>query len=143
MRRGPGIGKNYKLTSEYPNVKFKVSTVSTVPLKSLTLETRFWYEKNKEVDTKVQLENLFRESKKTLRQKNQGIYDNQKIISVKDIPFDLVSTTQKVFIIFEFTLFVTKKFTNDMEVCMEMGRLVDNLYQDVFEGREDLRKRKN
>jgi hypothetical protein len=142
MRRGPGIGKTYKIAKDYPNVKFQVSTVSTVPLKSLTLETKFWYEKNKEIDTKVQLDYLFRQSKNSLWSKYQGIYDREKIISVKDIPHDLVSTTKKVFVIFEFTLFVTKKFTKDMEVCMEMGTLVDNLYQDVFADREDLTKSK-
>lgn len=142
MKRGPGIGKNYRLTSDYPNVKFHVSTVSTEPLKSLTLETRFWFEKKKGKDTQVELDNLFRESKRTLWSKNKGVYDNKKIISIKDIPNDLVSTTKKVFIIFEFTLFVTKKFTKDIEVCMEMSRLVDNLYQDVFESREDLSKSK-
>jgi hypothetical protein len=142
MKRGPGIGKIYKLATQYPNVKFEVSTVNTQPLKSLQLETRFWYEKTSEKNTKVQLDTLFRECKKTLWFKSEGIYDIDKIISIKEIPFDLESKTEKVFAIFEFTLFPTKKFNNDIEISMEMSKIVDNLYQDVFEGREDLTRSK-
>lgn len=142
MKRGPGIGKIYKLATQYPNVKFEVSTVNTQPLKSLQLETRFWYEKTSEKNTKVQLDTLFRECKKTLWFKSEGIYDIDKIISIKEIPIDLESKTDKVFALFEFTLFPTKKFNNDIEISMEMSKIVDNLYQDVFEGREDLSRSK-
>lgn len=142
MKRGPGVGKIYKLASQYPNVKFEVSTVNTQPLKALTLETRFWYEKTTEKNTKVQLDNLFRECKKTLWFKSEGIYDIDKIISIKEVPFDLESKTEKVFALFEFTLFPTRKFTNDIEISMEMGKIVDNLYQEVFEGKDYLTKSK-
>lgn len=142
MKRGPAKGKIYKLATQYPNVKFEVSTVNTQPLKSLQLETRFWYEKTSEKNTKVQLDTLFRECKKTLWFKSEGIYDIDKIISIKEIPSDLESKTEKVFAIFEFTLFPTKKFNNDIEISMEMSKIVDNLYQDVFEGREDLTRSK-
>jgi len=100
MKRGKGIGRIYKLATQYPNVKFEVSTVNTQPLKSLQLETRFWYEKTSEKNTKVQLDTLFRECKKTLWFKSEGIYDIDKIISIKEIPFDLESKTEKVFAIF-------------------------------------------
>ena len=142
MKTGKGIGRIYKLATQYPNVKFEVSTVNTQPLKSLQLETRFWYEKTSEKNTKVQLDTLFRECKKTLWFKSEGIYDIDKIISIKEIPFDLESKTEKVFAIFEFTLFPTKKFNNDIEISIEMSKIVDNLYQDVFEGREDLTRSK-
>ena len=142
MKRGPAKGKIYKLATQYPNVKFEVSTVNRQPLKSLQLETRFWYEKTSEKNTKVQLDTLFRECKKTLWFKSEGIYDIDKIISIKEIPFDLESKIEKVFAIFEFTLFPKKKFNNDIEISMEMSKIVDNLYQDVFEGREDLTRSK-
>ena len=142
MKRGAGVGRIYKLASQYPNVKFEVSTVNTKPLKALTLETRFWYEKSTERNTKTELNNLFRNCKKTLWFKSEGIYDIDKIISVNDTPFDLEAKSEKVFILYEFTLFPTRKFTNDIEISMEMGKIVDNLYQDVFEGKDYLTKSK-
>lgn len=138
MNRGPGLGRIYKLNSKYPNVKFEVSTINQKPLKSLTLETRFWYQKIEGQDPKKQLDTLFRNCKRTLFNNSDGFYDEDKLISIQDIPLDLTTTTKKIFSLFEFTLFISTEDKSDMNITMESNRIVDKLFKDVFVGQENI-----
>lgn len=138
MNRGPGKGRLYKLNSKYPNVKFEVSTVNQKPLKSLTLETRFWYEKTEGHDPKKELDTLFRNCKRTLFYNSEGFYDVDKLISIQDIPLDLTTSTKKIFSLFEFTLFISTEDKSEINITMESTRIVDKLFKDVFVGREDI-----
>lgn len=138
MRKGPGIGRLYKLDTKYPNVKFEVTTVNQNPLKSLTLETRFWYEKTDELDSRSELNKLFRKCKRTLFNESNNFYDVDKIIHIQDIPNDLSQKTSKVFCLFEFTLFVNKKDLTEMEVTLESNRITKCLYEDVFKGQDSI-----
>lgn len=142
MNRGPGKGRLYKLNRTYPNVKFEVSTVNQKPLKTLTLETRFWFEKTNEDETKTQLEKLFRNSKRSLFNNSNGFYDVDKIIHIKDIPNDLTNKTTKVFCLFEHTLFLNSKDLTEIDVSTETTRITNKLFEDVFEGRQDISRSK-
>jgi hypothetical protein len=143
MRNGPGVGRKYTLNSDYKNVKIKLSTVNQRPLKSLTVEVRFWYLKDPEKPTKVQINNMFSQCKKNLQKQAREIYYGDKIISIEDVPNTLVSETEKVFVIFEFTLFVKTQFEKAAHLIQELNPILDNLYREVFEGRNDLSIGKN
>ena len=142
MNRGPGRGRQYQLNATYPNVKFEVTTINQKPLKSLTLETRFWYEKTKEIDTKVVLDKLFRNCKRTLFNHANDFYDVDKIIHIKDIPFDLTQKTSKVFCLFEFTLFVKTEDRSELNIILECTRITNKLFEEVFEGKETITRSK-
>lgn len=142
MNRGPGKGRLYKLNRTYPNVKFEVSTVNCKPLKSLTLETRFWYEKTDEIDTKTELDKLFRNCKRTLFNHSNEFYDVDKIIYIKDIPFDLTQKTSKVFCFFEFTLFLKTEDRSELNISAESTRITNKLFEEVFEGHQGITKSK-
>jgi hypothetical protein len=142
MKRGKGIGRVYKLQNSYSNVKFEVSTVSTDPLKSLQLETRFWFEKDSDLDTKKELEQIFRSCKQTLFFEGGDWYDVDKLIFIKDIPQDVTTSAAKTFALFEFTLFPTVKFDNDIQVSIASTKLTDILYKKVFSERTNLTKSK-
>ena len=142
MNRGPRRGRQYQLNATYPNVKFEVTTINQKPLKSLTLETRFWYEKTAEIDTKVVLDKLFRNCKRTLFNHANDFYDVDKIIHIKDIPFDLTQKTSKVFCFFEFTLFVKTEDRSELNIVMECTRITNKLFEEVFEGKEAITRSK-
>ena len=142
MNRGPNKGRPYALNATYPNVKFQVSTVNQKPLKTLTLETRFWYEKTNEIDTKVVLDKLFRNCKRTLFNHSNDFYDVDKIIHIKDIPIDLTLKSPKVFCIFEFTLFLKTKDRSKVNIIVESTRVTNKLFEEVFELQQGLSRSK-
>ena len=142
MNRGPGKGRLYTLNATYPNVKFEVSTVNQKPLKTLTLQTRFWYEKTNEIDTKVVLDKLFRNCKRTLFNHSNDFYDVDKIIHIKEIPFDLTSITAKVFCIFEFTLFLETQDRTELNIVLESTRITNKLFEEVFQFQQGLSRSK-
>lgn len=142
MKNGPGVGRKYNLNSTYENVKIELSTVDQRPLRSLTLETRFWYLKDPNRNTKFEINKMFNKCKRVLQKQNRDVYYTDKIISIKDLPLDLESKTEKVFTIFEFTLFVKNKFENASHLIQVINPIIDELYQDVFLERGDVSKRK-
>jgi hypothetical protein len=142
MNRGPGNGRLYTLNAIYPNVKFEVSTVNQKPLKTLTLETRFWYEKTNEIDTKVVLDKLFRNCKRTLFNHSNDFYDIDKIIHIKDIPMDLTQKSSKVFCMFEFTLFLKTEDRSELNIVLESTRITNKLFEEVFEFHQGLSRSK-
>lgn len=119
MNRGPGKGRLYKLNSTYPNVKFEVSTVNQKPLKTITLESRFWYKKSEGKDTKKEIDTIFKNCKRTLFYNSNGFYDVDKIIHIQDVPLDMTTSTQNIFCLFEFTLFVSTEDKSELNIIME------------------------
>lgn len=142
MKLGPGLGRKYNLSTHFKNVKIELSTVNQSPLKSLTLLTKFWYTKDRSISTGDELHNMFERCKKMLKQHGKGLYYTDKIISIEDIPKDLNAPTKKVFIQYEFTLFLKAKFESAKHLTNELDPLIANFYEDVFEHRDDLTKRK-
>jgi hypothetical protein len=136
------LGKIYKLKAEYPNVKFVTSTVDAKAQKTFNYEVRFWLKKKEDADTRVVLDNLFKATKKTIHKKIAGYFDQDKFIAIKDIPNDLDTCGEQFFGMFEFTLFPMAKFSTPNHVTHIFSQLSDHLYEDVFEGRSDIKKGK-
>ena len=143
MKKRKVMGKTYKLQTSYPNVKFEATTVSHKPLKTINLETRFWFDKSENADTLLELESMFRKCKRTLFFEGGGWFDQDKLISIKDIPADLsTGTTSKVFTMFEFTIFPKIQPQSDMHISTLLTDLTDKLYNNVFFQRHEVSKSK-
>lgn len=137
-----GKGLLYELKQSYPNVKFITSTVDRRTQKTFNYEIRFWYEKTEGADTQVVLDNLFRATKRSVHRHCEPYFSQEKFIALKEIPKHLNTSADNVFGIFEFTLFPNKKIEDKMEVCHIFSELTQNLYEEVFEGRQDIKKTK-
>jgi hypothetical protein len=136
-------GLNYDLKATYPNVKFLTSTTDRKALKAFCYEIRFWYEKSAHSNTQVVLDNLFRATKRSIHRQMTPYFSRDKFIAIKDTPKDLEGSAENVFGIFEFTLFPEMKLENKMEVIQIFNSITQNVYEDVFEGRQDIKKTKN
>jgi len=136
------LGKIYELKAEYPNVKFVTSTVDAKAQKTFNYEVRFWLKKKEEADTKLVLDNLFQATKKSIYSKIGGYFDQDKFIAIKDIPNDLDVCGEQFFSMFEFTLFPMAKFSTPNQVTHIFNQLSEKLYDEVFEGRVDIKKAK-
>jgi len=143
MKNIPKLGRNYKLDSQYRNVKINLFTVNQRPLKTLTVEVRFWYLKDPDKTPKVQIHDMFIQCKKNLQKQAREIYYGDNIISIEDVPNVVGTISEKGFAIFEFTLFVKTQFKNAAHLIQELNPILDNLYREVFEGRNDLSIGKN
>jgi len=135
-------GRTFKLLATYDNVAFKATTIKYNPMKTLTLEVRFWYDKTDVENPKKDLETMFREVKRTLFYRSGDFYDVDKLISIADWPKALSLETPKAFVMFEFTLFPTKKFESDLEISQEMTALCARIHQDTFRDRHNISKSK-
>lgn len=135
-------GRTFNLLSTYDNVAFKATTIRYNPLKTLTLEVRFWYDKTDVENPKKELETMFREVKRTLFYRSGDFYDVDKLISIADWPKALTLETPKAFVMFEFTLFPTKKFESDFEISELMTLLCARIHQDTFRDRDNVSKSK-
>lgn len=141
MIRQKPVGRIYKLNNDYPNVKFEVSTVNTKPLKSLQIETRFWFDKSASENVKRDLRNIFLDCRRILHT-DFSFFDTEKIIAVEDTPDDLTLKTNKVFIQYEFTIFPTEKFNSPFEISMAMTNVTNQLHSKVFSKRGEITKTK-
>lgn len=135
-------GRTYNLLTQYDNVAFKATTIRHTPLKTLTLEVRFWYDKTGIENPQKDLETMFREVKRTLFYRGGGFYDVDKLISIADWPKALSLDTPKAFVMFEFTLFPTRKFESDLEISELMTALCARIHQDTFRDRDYVNKSK-
>jgi len=143
MTKRKVTGKTFKLQTSYPNVKFEATTVNYKPLKTINLETRFWFDKDEPGKTSRELEIMFRKCKRTLFFEGGGWFDPDKLISIKDIPADLTTgTTSKVFTMFEFTIFPTIQPQSDVHMSSLLTDLTDKLYNNVFSDRHEVSKSK-
>jgi hypothetical protein len=136
------IGKNFELKQTYKNVRFEASTVCKKPLRSIQLVTKFWVDKQEDVDGNLKAKKLLRECRQALALEVGDWFYKEKIISVSDVPADTKSKTEKFFCLFEFTLFVKKQFSSDIELMYELHKATDTLYKNVFKPRQDLSTRK-
>ena len=136
------IGKNFELKQTYKNVRFEASTVCKKPLRSIQLVTKFWVDKQEDVDGNVKAKKLLRECRQTLALEVGDWFHKEKMISVSDVPANMKFKTEKFFCLFEFTLFVKKQFSSDIELMYELHKATDTLYKNVFKPRQDLSTRK-
>jgi len=134
------IGKTYNLTNKYENLNFRFTTVDFRNLKSFQLEVRFWLEKSPERNTRKEIDNLFRECKRTLYLQSGGFFNIDKIISIQDVPHDLTTSSGKVFCSFEFTLFPTIKFEKDIDIVLQATSLTDRIFTNVFKDKDFITK---
>ena len=134
------MGKTYVLTHTYPNIKCQFTTVDYRNLKSFQLEIRFWLEKSPERNTRKEIDRAFRECKRTLFLQSGGFYNIDRIISIQDTPEDLRTSSPKVFCLFEFTLFPTVKFENDIHIVSLATSLTDRIFTNTFEGKDFISK---
>jgi len=140
MKRGPGFGKTFKLAHEYSKVKFEASTVNTKPLKSIQIETRFWFNKEKE-NPAGHINKIFRECKQLIYAQSK-FYDKDKLISVADYPKDFNCPNPNIFVNFEFTIFPNIEFANEFDISQYLTELTDKLHGQIFDVRDDVFKSK-
>lgn len=141
--RPKGLGRVFTLTSEYPNIKIQASTVNHVIMKTINLDVRFWIEKQEGQDTEKTIRKLFKECKKTLTFQSGGFYDVEKIISIENTPDDIRLAADRMFILFEFTLF-PKHHSNDyIHTSNFLNSLGDMIYINVFKDKDFITKSKN
>lgn len=145
MSRGRprGVGRKYKLTSQYHNIKVEASTVNHVNLKSINLDVRFWIEKQEGQDTEKIIRKLFKDCRRTLTFESGGFYDIEKIIAIENIPDDIKLAADRMFILFEFTIFPIIELNDLMHTTYLLNRLGDEIYYNVFKDKEFITKSKN
>ena len=136
------VGKKFELKQNYSNVRFEASTVCKKPLRSIQLVSKCWVDKSKDVDGNVEAKKLFRECRQALALEVGDWFHKDKMICVSDVPADMKSKTEKFFCLFEFTLFVKKQFSSDIELMYELNKATDTLYKNVFKPRQNLSTRK-
>lgn len=133
-----GDSKTYKLKNSYPNVKFITSTTNRHTKKTYTCEVRFWYSQSENKNPQVELNDLFRRTKKTILDAGKPYFSEEKFIGIKDIPIHLDIAVSNIFTMFEFTLFPKVKFANDIHVSQVLHQITENVFRSVYEGRDDI-----
>lgn len=133
-----GIGKTYKLNTQYPKVKFTTSTQNRNTLKAFTYELKFWFDKEQSDDPRKDINDLFKRTGRLLLSEGQYHFDSEKFIAVKDIPNDLGKSTKKVFIQFEYTLFPKHKLVNDTHVSTIFTDITNVLYKTFYHDRNEI-----
>lgn len=136
MKMNRGEGRRFKLQNNYSNVKFGVSTTSTNPIKAIQIETKFWMDKTD--DSRKEIKKMFRDCRQTISSNGGDYFNTEKIIAVADYPAELRYSGDKIFVLYEFTLFLTKPFVDELETSMLLTNLTDKVYHKVFSQRQDL-----
>lgn len=133
-------GCSFAVRNDFNEVKFKLSTVSLKPLKTVNLDIEFWVDSEWVIGTK-NIDRHFREVKTTIREMGTIPFFKEHFISINQTPERMCYS--KGFVRYEFTLFTDISLLEPMiEVPVLFYDLVDDIYYKHFCEKEQFSKKK-